>query len=61
MMGCIMKLFCRMKTISKSDCSHVWVYYYSTQTRQCIDCKRVQEAKDWDGLTAHKRKSGVGP
>lgn len=46
----------------KSDCEHVWVTYWSTKTKQCIDCKKVVSATDKAGvkaLTEHKRQSSI--
>jgi hypothetical protein len=43
-------------------CEHVWVSYYSTKTRQCIDCLLVTaiDKNKTCGLTEHKRHSGIG-
>lgn len=47
------------------ECEHVWVTYWSigkNGKKQCIDCLKIVDATDKDGVTAmtkHKRHSGI--
>ena len=44
---------------AKEECKHAWVFYYSMNYRQCIDCKRTLPINKSQNITTYKRKSTI--